>query len=233
MPAEIAFTHHAVKRYIQRHARELTYDAALARLQTAPVTKLRERTLLGQIQYEIQDPYCVLVVKRDRRSSPELVCVTVLPTRENSFGWTAEEEAIRNEWLADQAAAKVRRDVAAGPALILAPARGVEPKQGRVCNPPAPPTMPREPEVREFMLKAMALSVEKEREKTRRHELSEQLNGVVAKRCIRILLIDLVRRSAEGDESARAIAELVQEVRPEFLQHDFLRIETEKEGTES
>ncbi len=229
MPADIAFTQHAVERFIQRHARELSYETALARLQQAPAFRLRERTLLGQLQYEIHDPYCVLVVKRDRQSTPELVCVTVLPTRENSSGWTADEEAIRNEWLADQAAAKARASLSAGPAMVSAPAQGAF----AAPKPAAPPAMPKDPEAREFMLKSMALIVEKEREKTRRHELSEQLNGVATKRCIRILLIDLVRRSAEGDESARAIAELVQEVRPEFLQSDFLRIGTEKEGTES
>lgn len=195
MPAEIAFTHHAVERYIQRHAPELAYEVALARLQQATALKLRERTLLGQMQYEIQDPYCVLVVKRDRACTPDLICVTVLPARENSNGWSPEEEWIRNEWLADQA--KLTGEGAA-----------------------------------ESFFRA-GENIEREREKTRRLQPSDRLTMLIAKRCLRLVLVDLVRRSAEGDESARAIAELVQEVRPEFLQSDFLRIETEKEGTES
>jgi hypothetical protein len=45
----------------------------------ATAAHLKERTILGQQQWQIEDPHCVLVMKQDGR---KMVCVTVLPEAE-------------------------------------------------------------------------------------------------------------------------------------------------------
>jgi hypothetical protein len=45
----------------------------------ATAAHLREKTLLGQHQWQIEDPHCILVMKQDGR---KLICVTVLPEPE-------------------------------------------------------------------------------------------------------------------------------------------------------
>lgn len=231
MPADIAFTPHAIERFIERHAPGTSMLEAERHLQEANAVRLRQRTILGQLQYQLEEPRCVLVVKRDPRVRPELVCVTVLPEREDSRGWSEDEEAIRNEWLADQAAARVKRDMARPALLTEASPCSAVAKQP--VKPPAPPnvTLPADPEHARIVAQAQAIaiaaSLEREREKTKRHEATELHNNVVLKRCLRIVLADLVSRAARGDETALQISELIQQVRPEFLMGDFLRIETE------
>jgi len=177
------------------------------------------------------------VVKRDPRMRPDLICLTVLPERENSKGWSEDEEAIRNEWLADQAEARVKRDLAR-PAMLTEPsARSAALKQPVKTAPPAQPPalpkieLPRDTEqariVANLQALTLATSLERDREKTKRHEITERNNNVVLKRCLRIVLSDLVARAARGDATALQISELVQQVRPEFLMGDFLRVETE------
>jgi hypothetical protein len=244
MPADIFFTHHAVERFVQRHAPESSQADAAAHLARVDATRLRERTILGQLQYQVENPRCVLVVKRDPNCSPDLVCVTVLPERENARGWSEDELAIRNEWLADQAERKVARDVAHATLLTEDSARGHKPTpvpapaspQSKPQPSPVPPriTLPRDPEqariVAELQTLALTTSIEREREKTKRHEMTEFHNNVLLKRCLRIVLADLVSRAARGDAAALQISELVQQVRPEFLTGDFLRVEEEGSG---
>lgn len=45
----------------------------------ATAAHLKERTMLGQQQWQIEDPHCVLVMKQDGR---KIICVTVLPEPE-------------------------------------------------------------------------------------------------------------------------------------------------------
>ncbi len=85
--AEFYFTLHAVERFLERHAPTTmtTRDAAIAHLRTQArsAVRLREKTINGQEQWEIQNPYCVLVVKHDPSTKSghvrQMVCVTVLP----------------------------------------------------------------------------------------------------------------------------------------------------------
>lgn len=228
MPTDITFTPHAIERFIERHAPGIGMDEAEQHLRRASAVRLRERTILGQLQYQVDEPRCVLVVKRDPRMRPELVCVTVLPERENSRGWSEDEIAIRNEWLADQAEKKVKREAARPAAAFLEKPPRVAPDPPKVA--PAI-CLPRDPEharlVAELQTLALTTSIERERQKTKRHEATELHNNVVLKRCLRIVLADLVGRAVRGDEAALQISELVQQVRPEFLMGDFLRIETE------
>jgi hypothetical protein len=78
----IAFTHHAVERYRERYAPEMSTRQARAALEEAAaggdVVTLRERTILGDEQRSIPSLGIILVVKRDAGSTDE-VAVTVLP----------------------------------------------------------------------------------------------------------------------------------------------------------
>ena len=105
MPSHIQFTPHAIQRFVERHAPEMDLRSAEEHLVQIEATRLKERTVSGDIQYQIEDPRCLLVVKRDPRCNPDLICVTVLPCRSNKHEWTEEENEIAAEWLEDQKAA--------------------------------------------------------------------------------------------------------------------------------
>lgn len=236
MPADIFFTLHAVERFITRHAPGMTPNQARTHLIRSVATRLRERTILGQLQYQVDDPRCVLVVKHDSRMPIPLTCVTVLPTPDNAYGWSEDENEIVNEWLADQAAARVAK--LASPEA-LTPKADPAPAEKRALtgalSPPVPKArLPVDPErariVAQHEALLIAASLEREREKTKRHQISEQSTNTVLRRCFLLAISDVIRRGALGDESAVAVLEAIQEVRAEFLQDEFLRIGTEKEG---
>lgn len=84
-------TDHAVQRFVERHAPHMSFEEARRHLYRASAhsNKLKEKTLRGQFQWEINDPYCVLVIKFDRGNP---ICVTVLPEKELSRVDMAEME---------------------------------------------------------------------------------------------------------------------------------------------
>jgi hypothetical protein len=90
MAFEVSFTDHAVRRFIQRHYPEMTHKEALLLLEdrAREATSLKQKTFLGDHQWQMTDPDIVLVVKHERGRS---VCVTVLPTHED-YGAIPEEE---------------------------------------------------------------------------------------------------------------------------------------------
>lgn len=79
----LIITHHAVEQFIERHARDLTFKQARQFLiQNAPgAAPLKQKTLRGDQQWQMEDPKCVLVMKQDRKIKAH-VCVTVLPEAE-------------------------------------------------------------------------------------------------------------------------------------------------------
>jgi hypothetical protein len=76
---KMAITEHAVERFVDRVAPEWGYVKARHYLEehAEQATRLPDKTLLGQRQYEIADPPCILVVKGEDEGT--LVCVTVFP----------------------------------------------------------------------------------------------------------------------------------------------------------
>lgn len=91
----IRFTEHALEQFVRRHAPDMTLTQARTHLQvqSASAVQMNWRTALGDMQWRISDPDCILVVKRDsykpggkgaRRASGKavLTCVTVLPYQE-------------------------------------------------------------------------------------------------------------------------------------------------------
>jgi hypothetical protein len=79
--ALVVITRHAVSRFIKRHAPHLSEGEAKRHLEQAAATAghLKEKTVLGQHQWQVEDPHCVLVMKQDGR---KMICVTVLPEPE-------------------------------------------------------------------------------------------------------------------------------------------------------
>lgn len=78
--SEISFADHAVEQFVKRHAPHMSVVAARQYLEqhAGQLRHVKERSLLGQELYELADPRCLLVVKRDRRMNCS-ICVTVLP----------------------------------------------------------------------------------------------------------------------------------------------------------
>jgi len=99
---ELDFTQHAVERFIQRHAPGLSIAEARAHLEDRghDATRLKQKTIKGQAQWQIDDPPCILVVKYDTRIRRAVV-VTVLAEPETIDGIPPDEQAILDEWLED------------------------------------------------------------------------------------------------------------------------------------
>jgi len=78
----LTFTYHAVDRYVQRHAPELTIAEATRRLAAAALgaVRLKERTVRGHDQYHLPDLDVIAVIKRDPGRKGATV-VTILPAK--------------------------------------------------------------------------------------------------------------------------------------------------------
>lgn len=195
------------------------------RAQTA--TRMKARTILGQLQYEVLDPYCVLVVKEDPQVG--LVCVTVLPRAENYGGFSDDEMDIIRE-------AYERLPSIVPPTEVVIP-KGPPPKPKERKPIPGRPIAPR-PAAPESMhqqherkmaewetKKAFALAEKtKEEEKTKRHfsTMNEQL--MRQRQCLKFAIAFLLRHAGEGDNEAVAILEQIQLVDPAFVTEDFMSV---------
>ncbi len=89
------FTEHAIDRFIERHAPDLSRAQARSYLEEAVLkaVRLKEKTHNGEAQWQIEDG-TVLVTKVDRR---EVVCVTVLPGPRHHGGPSEEEMDLMRE----------------------------------------------------------------------------------------------------------------------------------------
>lgn len=87
-------TDHAIRRYIKRHARHLSFAEAEGALRelAADAVPLKERSLNGQEQWKAGD--LILVCKRDRG---DVVCVTVLPDQSET-DYSEEQLALMKEY---------------------------------------------------------------------------------------------------------------------------------------
>ncbi len=206
----IAITHHAVDRFVERFAPEMSHDEARAHLEAkAPgAARLATRTVLGQEQWKIEGPACVLVVKRDRGGAA--VVVTVLPDPER-FAWrlTEGEEEILREW-AERVATPAPR-----------PAKGPRP------GPPSPPKRPSMPAKSHPAYEAMVSQAEaakkRQEEQTKRYQDAQGREIGRLKVALAAALRALVGAAANGDAAAFAALEEVQAQEPGYLTEAFLR----------
>lgn len=229
MKGDIWFTRHAVERFIKRHAPGMSEAEAIAHLVAAQAIPLKERTLLGQQQFQIENPRCVLVMKRDHHSkrTGKRICVTVLPDRQNSFGWREDEQGIVNEWLADKAASEVKAQVTKANAAPYVPVKRQEPAP----KPPPKVALPVDLEharlVAEQNRVLVEASVARDRERTLRHEATERENRSRGRECLRVALTYLTARAAAGDDDAAEVMGAIQEMNAEFVSSEFLFVKLE------
>jgi hypothetical protein len=101
--SDTIITFHAAERFVQRHAPGMTIHEGKTYLQdnihlAAP---LKEKTIKGDQQWQLDDPYCILVMKKDWHSKL-WVCVTVLP-QPQGFPIPLDELEMMREHILDQA----------------------------------------------------------------------------------------------------------------------------------
>lgn len=211
----ISFTHHAVERFIQRHT-DGTMSIAEARQlleeKSRTANHLREKTILGQAQWEITDPPCVLVTKPLPRSK-DLVCVTVLPTR--SVGGFSPDEM------------EIIREAAERFPKHLPPVPKPKAEVNRPPTPPRileakPPASTRNGNALETYRLQLEAATRKHEEKTKRHTLATEDQLRKTKRCLRATLRYLIRKLAAGDEEAGTLLQEIKELEPGFISEGFL-----------
>ncbi len=209
--SRVVITNHAADQFVRRFAREMSLGEALAHLSAKArfAARLKARTLLGQEQWAIDGPACVLVIKRDRPSG-DAVVVTVLPDPER-FRWrlTEGEVEVLREW-----AERVAE---------LAPAR----PKGPAHKPPRPPQHPPMPPKSHPAYAAMVAQHEaaqkRYEEKTKRHLDGQGATIGRAKAALGVALRALVAAAAAGDRGAFEALERVQQIDPGYVTEAFLR----------
>jgi hypothetical protein len=110
---KLVFTEHAVERFVQRIAPDLTLPAARTMLERAETVRLREKTHAGQLLFRSAEPPALFVVKPDG----DFVCVTVLPDAPvEAMGEVAEWEM---ELIREHMAEVAEREAAARAVLEM------------------------------------------------------------------------------------------------------------------
>jgi hypothetical protein len=89
MIGDIHISDHAVNRFVQRHAPEMTFNDAKSLLirRSLHAVALKQKTIKGDNQWRISDPDVILVGKYVNNG---IVCVTILPEPE-FFGISEED----------------------------------------------------------------------------------------------------------------------------------------------
>lgn len=204
------FTEHAIDRFIERHAPDLSRTEARRYLEDTALkaVRLKEKTLNGETQWQIEDG-TVLVTKRD---CGENVCVTVLPEPFRR-GPCAEELEMMREY------AESHPDTRPKPSL-----------------PPRLPTKRADPnEAKQFFEVALSdrqlrkilhiarleASKTKQQEKTKRH-LDHQSAEVEKLRSI--LRITLRALTGLDTTAGEQVLEEVRSIEPSFLSENFLNL---------
>ncbi len=217
----MVFTSHAVDRFIERHAPEMSCDEALEHLDRAAqqAVRLNAKTLLGQEQWEMTEPRCILVTKHDQRQGIH-VCVTVLPSPER-FGPSEDELELMRE-----AAASLP------PLLKLEPVPESPPPKLKKISPPPPRKEPkasppailakREEASRTHAL-VVAAGMVRQQEKTARHRLTVERDVDRYKEAIRLAVRFLVSLAAEKDPDAPLVLAQIQSVDPYFVTEGFIQ----------
>ena len=105
-------TSHAVERFISRHASHMAFNEAKAFLERSSLkaAPLKERTIKGDFQWQIEDPYCILVMKKDFQSK-DWVCVTVLPEPQGSTIPEHEMDILRDHIYDQESSGKIQEEI--------------------------------------------------------------------------------------------------------------------------
>ena len=199
----IGFTEHAIDRFIQRHAPELSREEAKAFLEDAALSavKLRQKTFDGQFQWQVQETGIVLVTKPD---SGEHVCVTVLP-RPEAKGPSEEELELMREY------------------AITQPPSPPEPKTKLFRKAPAAEgsqtvfTLSKK-QVRQLLhIRHLEVAKVRQQEKTKRH-LDKQAEEISkAKRALKVAVRFLLNNAWENPDAAKNAIIEIRAIDPVFI----------------
>lgn len=220
--AKISFTTHAVEQFISRHASEMSFAEARAYLEEhgPRASRMREKTCLGQQQWQLQEPRCVLVIKGDRREG--LVCVTVLPTKEMYGGMTEDELEILRE------AAEAHPPVSPKGAYNFKEAIKA-PSVRKTKGPPtleevqrSSPKAARADEVIRLHQLMVERAIKADEARERHHREQMNTNHLRLKNCLRASLRYLLQNASKGDALALEILEEIQATEPGLLTEGFI-----------
>lgn len=229
--SNLQFTDHAIERFVKRHAPQMTMAQARAYLEAhgPTATPVKERTILGQYQWVLPDPKCVLVVKHDPRLRAPVV-VTILPNVEVIDSEEDEEPHVpfRGIVAEQEAAAKALKAIQKA-ALTLPKAKGPIKLETRdrgtprpAPNPPTLQALPRNPKEQAHLVEIQRLALQRQQEKTRRHLDTVNEQVIKQKTIIRCAIRYLVRKAAEEDGEALSILEAIQRIEPGMITRGFL-----------
>jgi hypothetical protein len=105
MIGDIYISDHAVERFVKRHAPEMSFDSAKSLLirRSLRAVLLRQKTINGDEQWQINDPNVILVGKRVKGKT---ICVTILPEAEFN-GIPEEELELIREYVDSRASSRI------------------------------------------------------------------------------------------------------------------------------
>lgn len=229
-------TEHAVDQYIARWAPGATLAEAHEQLTAlaSRASRLRTKTLLGQDQWQCDDPPIVLVTRR-RRGDAHQAVVTVLPSQERLVG--AEDETtteVLDEFLSHAPApAPVPMGVKpirerTPPPNVVAAVKLVEAKRERptVCVASAPRALGTQAN---HALVVAEMVAKRDAEKTARFVATNERNDRAQKQALRAAVHYLLRGARDGDAEAFAILEAIQAIEPGFVTEGFVLGKRKKE----
>lgn len=224
--ATVQITDHAVERFVERHAREMTLSEARTYLEThvCQAVPVKERTILGQTQWVLPDPKCVLVIKHDPKLRAP-VCVTILP---NVEGVVVDDLDLHEEDLPFPALLEREQEKALAAIKKVASTIPKVPEtidltvasRGTVKARPLP-SMPRHTPINDI-LALQRVVAKKEAERTKRHMAKTNDQVEKQKTIIRASLRYLLGRAAEQDKQAMAILEAIQLIEPGMVTTAFV-----------
>ena len=207
----ILISDHAAHRFIKRHAPEMSFHEAKSYLrEKAPeATPLKEKTIKGSPQWLLEDPRCVLVMRNDRRQRL-IVCVTVLPEPEG-VPLTAEEMAFFRGDLENVREEDIDRVIASSEqTTLITPSLDPQAEMKRVKQ---------EGKLWNRILTERALAYRKQQE-------AEGKGAQAALRKVQEEKLDIIRVFRElvlGLQRGEAVADLLAEIPPQYLEDAFLR----------
>ena len=202
---KFGFTEHAIDRFIDRHAPDLSRAEARKYLeQTAlKAVRLKEKTINGQAQWQIEDGV-VLVTKSD---NGENVCVTILPEPQHRGPGSEELEMMRQY-------AEAHPDTR--PHRPLPPHLGLKRAEHRQFFEMALSDR----QLRKMLhIARLDASRSKQQEKTKRHQDHQSLEVEKLRSLLRIALRALT--GYDGTTNGEALEE-VRSIEPNFLTDNFL-----------
>lgn len=214
---ELVVTNHAVERLIRRYFPEMDPSNARKYLEDriGDATPLKEKTILGDDQWQLTDPDMVLVMKREPNKR---VCVTILPEPETLGIPEDEMDIIRDRMLDDDGLRTIlreERELVRQLGLELSSGQRMHLEQMRV-------KVERDAaKARRTIAKQYLSNNEATKRQQHRAERAESRNQTL-KDALRLVMKHLLIR---GDDESLDVVRRVGDIDPDFMSRSFLEPE--------